>query len=200
MRLPFFHPRRDEIAATATELITRFGLRAHEEALYLAQLSAQMRSRRDRVIYELVAREIDASFAEAQRRLGLRQSAPDTAHDGIPLPKGEEGAEDRREPPKLGRPAPHIPSVSPPADIPTSLVANLNFATSIRRLVVDSVPALKPGALSRMSLGGNRRASYDGPFPCENTFGFRLVGVIGHYFFRPYAVTFDFETMQIFLQ
>ena len=75
MRLPFFDPRRDEVAAIATDLITRFGLRAHEEASYLAELSVQMRSRKDRVLYELVAREIDASFAEAQRRLGLRQSA-----------------------------------------------------------------------------------------------------------------------------
>jgi len=69
MRLPFFHPSRDEIAATATDLITRFGLGAHAEASRLAQVSAQKRSRRDRVLYEVVGREIDASFAEAQRRL-----------------------------------------------------------------------------------------------------------------------------------
>ena len=80
MRLPFFDPRRDEVTAIATDLITRFGLRAHEEASYLAELAVQMRSRRDRVLYELVAREIDASFAEAQRRLGLRQGALDAAH------------------------------------------------------------------------------------------------------------------------
>jgi hypothetical protein len=75
MRLPFFDPRRDEVTATATDLIKRFGLRAHAEASYLADLSAQMRSRRHRLLYELVAREIDASFAEAQRRLNLRQGA-----------------------------------------------------------------------------------------------------------------------------
>ena len=67
MRLPFFGPRRDEVAATATDLITRFGLRAHDEASHLAQLSAQMHSRRHRVLYELAAREIDASFVEAQK-------------------------------------------------------------------------------------------------------------------------------------
>jgi hypothetical protein len=33
-----------------------------------------------------------------------------------------------------------------------------------------------------------------------NTFGFRLAGMVGHDFFKRYAVTFDFETMQIFLQ
>jgi hypothetical protein len=76
MRLPFFDPHRDEVAATATDLITRFGLRAHDEASHLAQLSAQMHSRRHRVLYELVAREIDASFVEAQKRLGLRQTYP----------------------------------------------------------------------------------------------------------------------------
>jgi hypothetical protein len=41
---------------------------------------------------------------------------------------------------------------------------------------------------------------YDGPFPWENTFGFRLAGMVGHDFFKPYAVTFDFDTMQIFLR
>jgi len=41
---------------------------------------------------------------------------------------------------------------------------------------------------------------YDGPFPWENSFGFHLAGMIGHDFLRPYAVTFDFQNMQIFLQ
>jgi hypothetical protein len=75
MRLPFFDPRRDEVAATATDLIKRFGLRAHAEASYLADLSVEMGSRRHRLLYELAAREIDASFDEAQRRLNLRQGA-----------------------------------------------------------------------------------------------------------------------------
>jgi len=41
---------------------------------------------------------------------------------------------------------------------------------------------------------------YDGPFRWENTFGFQLAGIVGHDFFKPYAVTFDFQNMQIFLQ
>jgi hypothetical protein len=41
---------------------------------------------------------------------------------------------------------------------------------------------------------------YDGPFPWENMFGFHLAGMIGHDFLKPYAVTFDFRNMQIFLQ
>ena len=41
---------------------------------------------------------------------------------------------------------------------------------------------------------------YDGPFPWEDSFGFHLAGMIGHDFLKPYAVTFDFENMQIFLQ
>jgi hypothetical protein len=41
---------------------------------------------------------------------------------------------------------------------------------------------------------------YDGPFPWENVFGFHLAGMVGHDFFKPYAVTFDFQNMQIFLQ
>jgi hypothetical protein len=119
MRMPFLDPRRDEVVATAIDLITRFGLRAHDEASYLAELSAQMHSRRRRVLYELVAREIDASFAEAQKRLGLRQSASDTALPGVLLREGHEGGSDgtrglgggKELPPKLGRPAPHVPSV-----------------------------------------------------------------------------------------
>jgi hypothetical protein len=75
MRLPFLDPRRDEVTATATDLIKRFGLHAHAEASYLADLSVQMRSRRHRKLYVLVAREIDASFDEAQRRMSLRQGA-----------------------------------------------------------------------------------------------------------------------------
>jgi hypothetical protein len=31
-------------------------------------------------------------------------------------------------------------------------------------------------------------------------FGFHLSGMIGHDFLKPYAVTFDFQNMQIFLQ
>jgi predicted aspartyl protease len=41
---------------------------------------------------------------------------------------------------------------------------------------------------------------YDGPFPWEYTFGFHLAGMVGHDFFKLYAVTFDFKNMQIFLQ
>jgi hypothetical protein len=41
---------------------------------------------------------------------------------------------------------------------------------------------------------------YDGPFPWEDTFGFHLAGMVRHDFFKPHAVTFDFENMHIFLQ
>jgi hypothetical protein len=41
---------------------------------------------------------------------------------------------------------------------------------------------------------------YDGPFPWENMFGFHLAGMVGHDFFKRYAVTFDFLNMQIVLQ
>jgi predicted aspartyl protease len=46
----------------------------------------------------------------------------------------------------------------------------------------------------------NVQGLYDGPFPWENMFGFHLAGMVGHDFFKPYAVTFDFQNMQIFLQ
>lgn len=61
-----------------------------------------------------------------------------------------------------------------------------------------------PYTVRRISLGditaNNVPGLYDGPFPWENTFGFHLAGMVGHDFFRPYAVTFDFEGMRIFLQ
>ena len=61
-----------------------------------------------------------------------------------------------------------------------------------------------PYTVSRLSLGDVEEADvpglYDGPFPWENSFGFYLAGMVGHDFLKPYAVTFDFETMQIFLR
>jgi hypothetical protein len=71
MRLPLFGPRRDEVAAVASDLIIQFGLHAHDEALHLAELSEQMRARWNRQLYRLAAREIETSFSEAQKRLGL---------------------------------------------------------------------------------------------------------------------------------
>ncbi|MGI9169202.1 MAG: retropepsin-like aspartic protease, partial [Caulobacteraceae bacterium] len=63
---------------------------------------------------------------------------------------------------------------------------------------------LVPYAVRRLSFGGVRQDNvaglYDGPFPWENMFGFHLAGMVGHDFFRPYAVTFDFQGMRIFLQ
>lgn len=61
-----------------------------------------------------------------------------------------------------------------------------------------------PYTVRQISLGevkaNNLPGLYDGPFPWENTFGFHLAGMVGHDFFKPYAVTFDFANMRIFLQ
>ena len=61
-----------------------------------------------------------------------------------------------------------------------------------------------PYTVSRLSFGGATETDvpglYDGPFPWESSFGFRLAGMVGHDFFRPYAVTFDFAHMRLFLQ
>lgn len=61
-----------------------------------------------------------------------------------------------------------------------------------------------PYTVRRLSFGDiqedNVPGLYDGPFPWEYTFGFHLAGMVGHDFFKPYAVTFDFQNMQIFLQ
>lgn len=41
---------------------------------------------------------------------------------------------------------------------------------------------------------------FDGPFPWEDSLGFHLAGMVGHDFFKPYAVTFDFDSMRMYLQ
>jgi Aspartyl protease/Tetratricopeptide repeat len=61
-----------------------------------------------------------------------------------------------------------------------------------------------PYTVRHLSFGSVKKENvpgiYDGPFPWENTFGFHLAGMVGHDFFKPYAVTFDFQNMHIFLQ
>ncbi len=61
-----------------------------------------------------------------------------------------------------------------------------------------------PYTVHQVSLGDikeeNVQGVYDGPFPWQYMFGFHLAGMVGHDFFKPYAVTFDFQNMQIFLQ
>lgn len=61
-----------------------------------------------------------------------------------------------------------------------------------------------PYSVRQVSLGDVREKDvqglYDGPFPWENSFGFHLAGMVGHEFLKPYAVTFDFDNMQIYLQ
>jgi predicted aspartyl protease len=61
-----------------------------------------------------------------------------------------------------------------------------------------------PYTVRQLSFGDMREDDvaglYDGPFPWENTFGFHLAGMVGHDFFKPFAVTFDFDTMRIFLR
>jgi len=61
-----------------------------------------------------------------------------------------------------------------------------------------------PYTVRQVSFGDIREESvaglYDGPFPWENTFGFYLAGMVGHDFVQPYAVTFDFEHMQLLFQ
>ncbi|MGB6346548.1 MAG: aspartyl protease family protein [Methyloceanibacter sp.] len=61
-----------------------------------------------------------------------------------------------------------------------------------------------PYTVGQLSFGDIRENNvpglYDGPFPWETSFGFDLAGMVGHDFLKPYAVTFDFENMQIVLR
>ena len=76
MRWPFLDPPHDEISAVACDLIVRFGLQSHDEALYLAEVASNMGARKNLQLYRLAAREIEKSFAEARLRLKAR-SAPE---------------------------------------------------------------------------------------------------------------------------
>ncbi len=61
-----------------------------------------------------------------------------------------------------------------------------------------------PYVVGRLSFGKltqrNVPGLFDGPFPWENLYGFYLAGMVGHDFFKPYAMTFDFDGMRIFLK
>ena len=83
MRWPFFDPPRDEIAAVACDLIVRFGLRSHDEALYLAEVASNMGARKNLQLYRLAAREIEKSFAEARSRLKTRAGSDDLRRNGL---------------------------------------------------------------------------------------------------------------------
>ena len=69
VRMPFAGPPKEEVVAVATDLIARFGLQAHDEALHLEQVAAMLRSVRNRALYRDVAREIEKSMTEARVRL-----------------------------------------------------------------------------------------------------------------------------------
>jgi predicted aspartyl protease len=61
-----------------------------------------------------------------------------------------------------------------------------------------------PFMVKDLSLGEvqerNVRGAFHGPFPLEHAFGFRIAGIVSHSFFRPYALTFDFDGMRLLVQ
>ncbi len=64
------------------------------------------------------------------------------------------------------------------------------------KIVPYVVPQVSLGEVKEQNVEG----LYDGPFPWENSYGFYLAGMVGHDFFKPYAVTFDFEQMRIVMK
>jgi hypothetical protein len=63
---------------------------------------------------------------------------------------------------------------------------------------------LAPFTVKDLYLGDARQQDVSGlagafPAGIEHAFGFRIAGLIAHQFFRPYAVTFDFTKMRLFL-
>ena len=75
MRMPFMGPSQEEVAATSADLIARFGLQAHDEALHLLEVTTQLRFRRNRDLYRRVARETEKSFIEARDRLKAKSAS-----------------------------------------------------------------------------------------------------------------------------
>ena len=61
-----------------------------------------------------------------------------------------------------------------------------------------------PFIVDKLALGADEERNvnglYEGPFPWAETFGFRLIGMVGHEFFRPSTVTFDLDGMRITLR
>jgi hypothetical protein len=61
-----------------------------------------------------------------------------------------------------------------------------------------------PYTVSEVSRGEAKQQNvsgiYDGPFPWENAWAFRVAGMVSHDFFKRYAVIFDFAKMRIFLR
>ena len=74
-RLPFMGPSQEEVGAIATDLIARFGLQAHDEALHLAEVATKLRFTRNRDLFRRVAREIEKSFVEARDRLKAKAAS-----------------------------------------------------------------------------------------------------------------------------
>src|SRR5262249_22509364 len=44
------------------------------------------------------------------------------------------------------------------------------------------------------------RGAFSGMLPIEHSLGFRIAGVISHDFFKPYALTFDFDRMRLLMR
>ena len=74
-RMPFLGPSEEEVVATATDLIARFGFYAHDEALRLEDVAVVMRYARNRNLYRRAARQIEKSFVEARIRLKTKPTS-----------------------------------------------------------------------------------------------------------------------------
>lgn len=61
-----------------------------------------------------------------------------------------------------------------------------------------------PFTLDSLKVGpvqvNNSTGTFEGVFPWEHTYGFLLAGMIGADFFKPYAVTFDYEGMKLLIR
>jgi hypothetical protein len=73
-------PLQQEIEAFAHDLIVRHGVRAYDEAIHLSEVARSIGSARNAKLYRLAAREIEASFNAAWKKISLRENSRATQH------------------------------------------------------------------------------------------------------------------------
>jgi hypothetical protein len=74
MRLPWLGPTREEITSVTHDLIVRYGLFAHDEAVHLAEVARFLGSAKNGRLYRLAADEIKLSFDMAWRKISQKHA------------------------------------------------------------------------------------------------------------------------------
>ncbi len=148
-------PSREEVVAVATDLITRFGPQAHEEARRLEQVAVRLRYPSNRDLYRRAAREIEKRV-EASGGIAADERPPRSPISDCQAPIDDEYAAKSRAgrattmPIALIETDPSEPRASP-------ALLDLQDALSSRVPRVGWVIAAAPFAPARASSDSNQR-------------------------------------------